>query len=91
MKTNRGRRNFATLLLASGNASEAVALGEAALAGHHKVLGPTHPWTKDSARVTADALAALGRPDEAAAIRARYRVEHEDQLQTRPISFGLRM
>jgi hypothetical protein len=31
-----------------------------------------HPWTKDSARVTAEALAALGRADEAAALRARY-------------------
>jgi hypothetical protein len=30
--------------------------------------------TKDSARITADALDALGRADEAAALRARYGV-----------------
>jgi hypothetical protein len=40
----------------------------------HK-LGPQHPWTKDSARVTADALDALGRADEAKALRVRYGVE----------------
>ena len=70
--TNRGRRNFATLLLASGDAGEALALGEAALVVHDKVLGKDHPWTKDSARVTADALDALGRGGEAAALRRRY-------------------
>jgi hypothetical protein len=32
----------------------------------------TTPGQKDSARVTAEALAALGRADEAAALRARY-------------------
>jgi len=31
--------------------------------------GRDHPWTKDSARVTADALDALGRTEEAMALR----------------------
>jgi hypothetical protein len=31
-------------------------------------------WTKDSARVTADALRALGRADDAAALRDRYKL-----------------
>jgi hypothetical protein len=30
------------------------------------------PWTKDSARVTADALVALNRGKEAAALRERF-------------------
>jgi hypothetical protein len=71
-ETNRGRRNFATLLLASGDASAALTLGEAALAAHQKVLGATHTWTKDSVRVTADALIALNRGEEAAALRERF-------------------
>ena len=72
MNTSRTRRNLATLLLASGRAGEAFALGEAALVAHHKVLGASHSWTKDSARVTADALAALGRAEEVAAMRERF-------------------
>ena len=69
--TNRGRHNLARLLLASGNASEALALGETALAAHDEALGPNHNWTKDSSRVTADALDALGRADEAKALREK--------------------
>jgi hypothetical protein len=38
---------------------------------HETALGANHPWTKDSAVVTADALAALGRADEATALRRR--------------------
>ncbi len=70
--TNRGRHNLARLRLAEGAPAEALELAEAALAAHEKVLGPSHPWTRDSARVTADALEALGRAEEAAAVRARY-------------------
>ncbi len=70
--TNRARRNFAHLLLASGNPGKALAFGEPALAAHEKLLGQNHSWTKDSATVTADALDALGRADEAAALRARF-------------------
>ena len=75
--TNRVRRNFACLLLTDGNASEALAFGEAALPAHDKALGSHHPWTKDSAGVTADALDALGRGAEAAALRARYAIERD--------------
>ncbi|HTV31506.1 MAG TPA: hypothetical protein VME69_00085 [Methylocella sp.] len=42
---------------------------------HEKVLGPEHAWTKASASVTADALAALGRAAEAAELRARYKLQ----------------
>jgi hypothetical protein len=54
--------------------TEALALGEAALATHEKTSGPDHPWTKDAARATADALDALGRAEQAVALRARYGV-----------------
>ena len=50
-----------------GHPTEALALGETALAAHDKVLGRDHAWTKDSARITADALDALGRAEEAKA------------------------
>ena len=72
--TNRARYNLARLLLVSGSATEALAFGETALAAHDKVLGPDHHLSKDSARVTADAL---GSADKAAALRARYGVEHD--------------
>jgi hypothetical protein len=42
------------------------------LAAQNKVLGVDHPSTKNSARTTADALDALGRADDAAALRVRY-------------------
>jgi hypothetical protein len=58
--------------LAEGAPSEALAMSEAALAAHDKALGAAHPWTKGSARVKARALDALGRADEATALRARY-------------------
>ena len=43
-----------------------------AVAAHDKALGRDHAWTKESARVTADALDALGRTEEAKALRERY-------------------
>ncbi len=70
--TNVARNNLARLRLAQHAPSEALALSEAALAAHDMVLGTHHRWTINSARVTADALAALGRANEAAALRARY-------------------
>jgi tetratricopeptide (TPR) repeat protein len=70
--TNRTRRNLAQLLLTSGQPTEALTLGETALAAHRKILGRYHTWTIDSARVTADALDALGRTEEAKALRKRY-------------------
>jgi hypothetical protein len=46
------------------------ALGGAG-AAHDKTLGRSHAWTKASARVTAGALDALGRTEEAKALRER--------------------
>ena len=45
------------------------------MTAHEKALGLNHPWTKDSARVTADALDALARIEEAAALREKYGIE----------------
>jgi hypothetical protein len=73
------RGNLSRLMLRSGLTTEAHALGETALAAHDKVLGQDHPWTKDSARVTADALDALGRTEEAKALRKRYGVTAQGQ------------
>jgi tetratricopeptide (TPR) repeat protein len=70
--TNRLRCNLARLMLASGQPVEALRLGEAAVAAHERMLGPKHPWTSDSARVTAEALDALGRGEGATALRTRY-------------------
>ncbi len=72
--TNRGRCNFAFLLLASGNPAEAFALGNIALTAHMKVLGLNHRWTKDSARVMVEALGALGRKAEATVLAEHYGV-----------------
>ena len=58
----------------SGQPTEALSLGKTALAAHDKALGRDHAWTKDSARVTADALDALGRAEEAKTLRERYGV-----------------
>jgi hypothetical protein len=38
-------------------------------------------WTKDTACVTAEALDAVGRADQAAALRARYGVERDRENQ----------
>jgi hypothetical protein len=70
--TQRFQSNYARLLLDTGRTAEAFGVGEAALATHAATSGPNHPWTKDSTRVTADALDALGRVAEAEAIRVRY-------------------
>jgi hypothetical protein len=70
--TQRYRSHFARLLVSTERTSEALAFGEAALATHQAASGSSHPWTKDSARVTADALDALGRAEEAKALRERF-------------------
>jgi hypothetical protein len=49
-----------------------LALTETALAAHDKAFGPNHTWIKDSARIAAEALAALDRSAEAEVLRARY-------------------
>jgi hypothetical protein len=41
-------------------------------AAHEKLFGPDHPWTKNSARVTADVLSRTG---ETEALRVRYGLE----------------
>jgi tetratricopeptide (TPR) repeat protein len=66
------------LLLEEGDAAGARSLAERALAISEKALGPEHAWTKDSARVTADALDALGRTEEAKALRERYGLASSD-------------
>ena len=58
----------------SARAAEALPFAEAALAVHSRTNGPNHPWTKDSARAVAEALEALGRADEAAAVRREHGV-----------------
>jgi hypothetical protein len=60
------------LSLLTGAPTEALALSETAFAAHDKVLGRSHAWTKDHARVIADALDALGRTGEAKALREKY-------------------
>ena len=76
--TNRVRCNLARLLLTARESTEALALAETALAAHEKTLRPDHSWTVDSARVTADALDALGRTEEAKTLRERYGVTSSD-------------
>jgi Tetratricopeptide repeat len=75
--TNRARCNLSRLLLLIGSPTEALTLGDIALTAHHKVLGRDHAWTKDSARTTASALDALGRTDEASALREKYGIAPE--------------
>jgi tetratricopeptide (TPR) repeat protein len=67
------------LARAKGSAVEALTYAEAALAGYEKTLGENDRSAKFVAQITADAL---GRTEEAAALRARYRIEPERQSQT---------
>ena len=73
IRTPSQRYDLARLLLIRQRERSA-GFAETALAAHDKVLGPNRPWTKDGARVTADALDGLGRAEEAAALRERYGV-----------------
>jgi len=52
--------------------ADALTLAKSALDTHEATSGPNHPWTKDSVRVTADALEAVGRTDEASVLRSKY-------------------
>jgi tetratricopeptide (TPR) repeat protein len=65
-ETQRYQSHYARLLFDTGRFADALAVGKTALAVHEKAFGPDHSWAKDSAGVAADALAALGRADEAA-------------------------
>ena len=73
--TNLTRNNLARLRLDQGDPSEALAMSSSALSGLERRLGGDHEWTKFSAEVKAAALDALGRADEAAAVRARYGIK----------------
>jgi tetratricopeptide (TPR) repeat protein len=73
--TNRVRCNLARLLLAAGSAGEAHAFAETALVGHERVFGKNHRWTRESAETAADALAVLGRAEEAQVLRNSYALE----------------
>ena len=64
--------DLALLALKVGQPTEAFTLGQTVLAAHDKILGRDHAWTKDTARITAAALEALGRAEEAKALRERY-------------------
>jgi tetratricopeptide (TPR) repeat protein len=70
--TNVALANQSRLRLAGDVPADALSLAERALAGHEKLLGADHRRTRDSAGHAANALDALGRADEAAAVRARY-------------------
>jgi tetratricopeptide (TPR) repeat protein len=70
--TQRYCSHCARLFLDTRRSDEALIMAEAALAVHAATNGPGHSWTKDSARITADALDRLGRGAEAEALRARY-------------------
>jgi hypothetical protein len=56
----------------TGDIADALPGFECALANCEKVLGPGNPNTKNVAKCTASVLDALGRADEAAALRARF-------------------
>ncbi len=73
--TQRFCNSYARHLLGTGRAAEALPLAQAALATHEAA---SHAYTKDSARVAADALDALGRAAEAGALRSRYKIANED-------------
>jgi hypothetical protein len=76
---NEARCNLSRLLLLSGSLTEALTLGKTALAAHDKVMGQHHPLTKDSARITADAL---GRTEEAKALREQYGLTPPEKPQS---------
>ena len=75
-RTQRYRSHFARLLVSTERTSKALAFGEAAFATHQAASGSSHPRTKDSARVTADAL---GRTEDAKALRERYGLTELDE------------
>jgi tetratricopeptide (TPR) repeat protein len=79
--TAESLNNLAWLLRDQGDLAAARPLFERALAIYENALGPNHRWTNDTARVTAEALDALGRADQAAALRARYDVERDRENQ----------
>jgi hypothetical protein len=71
-RTQRFCSRYARHLLETGRATEALPLAQTALAAHEASSGLNYPWTKYSACVAAEALDALDRGDEAAALRVHY-------------------
>jgi hypothetical protein len=70
--TQRFASHYARLMLMTDRGAEALRISQIALSTHARINGSSHPWTKDSARVTADALDALDRADEAKTVRATH-------------------
>lgn len=84
--TQRYQSHYARLMLIAGRVTEALRTAGAALEVHERINGLNHNWTKDSARITADALSASGRTQEAAVLRARYKIEESVSLPDRSIA-----
>jgi Tetratricopeptide repeat len=80
--TQRYRSHCPRHFLDTGRAAEALSFPRAALATHETISGPNHRWTRDSARVTADALDAQGRTDEATELRARHGIDEKRDYST---------
>jgi tetratricopeptide (TPR) repeat protein len=80
--TQRYASHYARLLVQTRRPAEALTLAQAALAIHEAASGLNQPWTKDSACVTADALDALGRTEEAKALRERYGLTEPEKLKS---------
>jgi hypothetical protein len=82
------RSSLARLLVAAGDPTAALVFAETAFNAYANAFGSYHPWTRDSARVTAEALEALGRNDDADAVRRRYALtkphEHGSEPATLP-------
>lgn len=70
--TNRCAYSLAKTLLPLNRPEEAAGLAERALAAHEAKLKAQHHWRLDSARFTAEVYDALGRVEEALALRQRY-------------------
>ncbi|HXZ88131.1 MAG TPA: FxSxx-COOH system tetratricopeptide repeat protein [Candidatus Binataceae bacterium] len=68
------RLDLAGLLVVDDRAEEGLQIAEDVLALQERSVGVDHKLTRLSAQICGDALAALGRGDEAALLRARYEV-----------------
>jgi hypothetical protein len=68
------RRELAVLLLATGRAAEAVDEARLAVSTQEQAFGPDHDWTANAASTFFASLVVLGHTQEAAEVRARYRL-----------------
>ena len=71
----RALENLAKTLLRTDRLAEAHENAAEALRVHEAKLGLGHFWTLDSAASTAEALDALGRSEDAAAMRLRFGIK----------------